>query len=385
MSQIRYTSTGIKHILKVRADDIPDEWEDWEPLVKIPLRKRKKHSSTSDTVWVVTTQVLRQLDTGDYNAAKRWEQYFAAQNPDNSEIIHFATYLDALALRRSNSSVKGTTFMHEYSCFCKVIDLHRDDIPGDAFFRKIPESHLLLSTLTYEIFALFFELYVTKHTNEQDIIKPVYPVSEVWSVKSLALSSGYAHDLVLSSSVPVDVLPSESKSELILPNKPLPKGSTWVNLLGPLVASWVQSRREGVTRLLSEGQTDPTFTPEIEERVRTAVLAAIDARLSHHFWLMHTSRDRELYLYACSAERQFRIRALLAINHSLSEVVKTVFKYKGWDFIAKEIAKDHLIRGMDEFQIYFELRGARCKTGRIVGGIYIDPLPLKSPITTWEF
>lgn len=43
---------------------------------------------------------------------------------------------------------------------------------------------------------------------------------------------------------------------------------------------------------------------------------------------MYSTEDRELYLYACSAEKQFRIRALLAINHPLTEVVKVLFQHK---------------------------------------------------------
>lgn len=60
----------------------------------------------------------------DIATIRRWEQYIAAQDPCSLDVVHFATYLDSLALRRINNSIRGTTFLTEYSYFLKTIELY---------------------------------------------------------------------------------------------------------------------------------------------------------------------------------------------------------------------------------------------------------------------
>lgn len=194
--------------------------------------------------------------------------------------------------------MKQATFLREYSYFLGIIDLHRDDLPGDARLHKIPQSHLLLSTLTYEIFVKFFEPYVKKYIREQDIVKTAELVAEPAAepaVRPSVLSKKQMLELILSNSVSAHIPQSSPKvssldvplsnyaPKKILPNKPLLKESARIDLLGPLVVSWVPSRREMVAHLLADGQIDSTFTPEIAAQIKAAVLVAIDERLRHHF------------------------------------------------------------------------------------------------------
>jgi hypothetical protein len=107
----------------------------------------------------------------DIDTIKRWELYIAAQVPNIGEISHLASYLDSLALQKINSPRKDTSFRAEYSCFLRMIDLYRDDLPGDARLHNVPQSHLLLSTLSYKLFEHIFEPYLKKHTQEQNFLK----------------------------------------------------------------------------------------------------------------------------------------------------------------------------------------------------------------------